>query len=38
LSALVVIPEIGLGDLGLEFRNPFAFAINVKDTSSALRA
>jgi hypothetical protein len=38
LGTLVVVPEVGLGDFGFQLRNPLAFAIDVKDTSSARRA
>ena len=35
LGLFVIIPEFRLGNLGLEFCNPFPFAVNVKDTPSA---
>jgi hypothetical protein len=38
LGLLVVIPELRLGNLGLQFCNPFFLAVNVKDTPSARRA
>jgi len=38
LSAFVVIPEVGFGDFGFQFTDPLTLAIDVKDTSSALRA
>jgi hypothetical protein len=38
LGALVVVPEIRLGNFGFQFTDPLAFTIDVKDTSSAHRA
>jgi hypothetical protein len=38
LGTFVVVPEIGPGDVGFQFADPLAFAVDVKDTSSAHRA
>jgi hypothetical protein len=38
LSALVVVPEIRLGNFGFQLTDPLTLAVDVKDTSSARRA